>query len=431
MPAGTNAPAARLQWQALGTNGTQRVMNDTRPVQPRTGRWESNEAGTDSSRRAVRARVDFIAFAKAADVLSHSASKALKLFWAVLLWWAAYSAISATQFVAMGDTTGNRITWAEALRYGFGGNMPWVPFTLGLLWLARRYPIERERALRTVGIHALGVAAIILVKAAYICITNRHFVWYDALPGFGEVLVTSIRNNLMTAWTVVGVCHALVFYQRSRERERDLADMEKTLVAAKLDALRAQINPHFLFNALNSVAEMVHVDKELADEMLVSLSALLRDGLAKEERQVRPLREEIALVEHYLLIEKTRLAERLSVVWDVDRESLDASVPVLILQPLVENAIVHAIAPNKAAGSMTIHARNADGILRLCVENSVDEGAATVAGNGVGLRSASGRLELLYGGRARLVRHEADPGRYMVELHIPQPRIGEPEEMPA
>ncbi|MFT3761652.1 MAG: histidine kinase [Pseudoxanthomonas sp.] len=359
---------------------------------------------------------------------THSTRTTSKLFWAVLLWWAVYSAISATQFVAMGDTTGNPIGWAEALRYGFGGNMPWVPFTLGLLWLARRYPIEREHALRAIGIHALGVAAIIVVKAAYICATNRYFVWYDALPGFGEVVVTSIRNNVMTAWTVVGVCHALVFYQRARERERDLADMEKTLVAAKLDALRAQINPHFLFNALNSVAEMVHVDKDLADAMLVSLSALLRDGLAREERQVRPLREEIALVEHYLLIEKIRLAERLSVAWDVDRTSLDAPVPVLILQPLVENAIVHAIAPSKAAGSVTIRAHNANGMLRLCVENSIDEDTEAAAGNGVGLRSVSDRLELLYGEQARLVRHEADPGRYVVELHIPQPRGGESTE---
>ncbi len=347
-------------------------------------------------------------------------SKATRLVGAVTLWWIIYSAVSATQFIAMGEATGDPIAWPQALAYGFAGNMPWLPFTLFLFWLAWKYPIGREQMLRNIGIHALGVAAIIVVKAAYICLTNSALVWYDgALPGFGEVVVTSIRNNLMTGWTVVGVGHAFVFYRRARERERELADMERTLVAARLDALRAQINPHFLFNALNSVAEMVHVDADQADEMLVSLSCLLRDGLANEERQLRPLREEIALVEHYLLIEKIRLGQRLTVVWNVDQESLPVPVPVLILQPLVENAIVHAIARSKAAGTVTIRAHNQGFMLLLGVENSIGDDASAAAGNGVGLRSVSGRLELLYGGQATLVRREAASGSYVVELHIP------------
>ncbi|MFT3754893.1 MAG: histidine kinase [Pseudoxanthomonas sp.] len=350
-----------------------------------------------------------------------------KLFCAILLWWIVYAAMFATQVVAMGDSTGNRTPWDEAFRYSFGGHVMWVPFTLLLYWLAEKYPIQRERLLRRVGIHAMGVAVVIVAKAAYICATNAYFQWYEhGLPGFGEVVLASIRNNMMISWTVVGGCHAWVYYQRTRDKERDLADMQRTLVAAKLDALRAQINPHFLFNALNSVAEMVHVDRDLADAMLVSLSALLRDGLASDERQVRPLREEIALVEHYLLIEKIRLAERLSVTWDVNRDALEAQVPALILQPLVENAIVHAIAPSKAAGSMTIRAHMADGRLRLCVENSIGASAPATAGNGVGLRSVSGRLELLYGEQARLVLHEGETGRYVVELHIPQSHAEEP-----
>ncbi len=389
----------------VGTNGTARVTNSTDGIRQRQG--HAPQCASNPCRAAI-------------DVPIHSASKAFRLLLAVTLWWAIYSAISATQFIAMGEATGNPIAWSQALAYGFAGNMPWVPFTLFLFWLAWKYPIGRGHMLRNIAIHALGVAAIIVVKAAYICLTNPYLIWYDGvLPGFGEVVVTSIRNNLMTGWTVVGVGHAFVFYRRARERERELADMERTLVAARLDALRAQINPHFLFNALNSVAEMVHVDADQADEMLVSLSALLRDGLANEERQLRPLREEIALVEHYLLIEKIRLGQRLSVVWEVEAECLPEPVPVLILQPLVENAIVHAIARSKTAGTVTIRARNRESMLLLGVENSIGEGEHAAAGNGIGLRSVSGRLELLYGGQARLVRRESEAGSYVVELHVP------------
>lgn len=341
------------------------------------------------------------------------------IVWMVLLWWTAYSVMFASQVVAMGDTDGKPIAWSRALHFSFGGWMTWVPFSLGILWLVRRFPVERGAVLRALAVQSLGVAAIIILKAAYVYVTDPVFEWYDVLPGFGEVLITSVRNNLMTAWTVIGVAHAFVYYERAREREKRIADIEKSLVSTRLEALRAQVNPHFLFNALNSVAEMVHVDRDLADRMLVSLSALLRDGLKQDEVQERPLRDELAVVDHYLMIEKIRLTSRLQVRRQIDPDCLDVRVPVLILQPLVENAIVHGIARRRSPGWLLIRAEVTDGLLRLAVENSIEPGAATVAGHGVGLRSVSGRLQLLYGARARLLQPDAAPDRYVVELEVP------------
>lgn len=343
------------------------------------------------------------------------------IVWMVLLWWTAYSVMFASQVVAMGDTDGKPIAWSRALHFSFGGWMTWVPFSLGVLWLVRRFPVERGSVMRALGVQSLGVVAIIVLKAAYVYLTDPIFQWYDVLPGFGEVVVTSIRNNLMTAWTVIGVAHAFVYYERSREREKRIADIERSLVSTRLEALRAQVNPHFLFNALNSVAEMVHVDRDLADRMLVSLSALLRDGLKQDEMQERPLRDELAVVDHYLMIEKIRLTSRLQVRREIDADCLDVPVPVLILQPLVENAIVHGIARRKSPGGLLIRARVIHRVLHLAVENSAEPGTATVAGNGVGLRGVAGRLQLLYGDRARLSRPDTSPDRYLVELEIPLP----------
>ena len=341
------------------------------------------------------------------------------LFWIVLLWWTAYSLVFASQVVSMGEQQAPAITWAQALRYSFGGWMTWVPLSLGLCWLVLRHPIGRGQVLRPLLILALGVIAVVLLRAAYVAGTNPVFGWYDTLPPFSEVLWASLRNNVMLAGTVVGVAHALVFYRQAREREQRVAELEAHLATAQLDALRAQLHPHFLFNALNSVAEMVHRDAEVADHMLVSLSALLRDSLAVERQQVRPLRRELDVIEHYLLIERIRLGERLSVVWDIDDACLDLDVPMLILQPLVENAIVHAIARHRAPGRLLVQARIEGEMLVIEVENSIEPGHAPAPGTGTGLRSIRDRLRLLYAGKATLDVVAAGARTHAARLRLP------------
>lgn len=343
------------------------------------------------------------------------------VFWVVLLWWTAYALIFATQVVRMGEQQDRPISWQEALQFSFGGWMTWVPLSLALYWLVKHHPVERSRVLRSLSILMAGALTVVLLRAAYVYFTNSVFAWYgdQPLPGFGSVLTTAFINNFMLAWLVIGIAHAMVFYQRSHERGQKVAELESNLARTQLEALRAQLNPHFLFNALNSVAEMVHRDAEQADRMLVSLAALLRDSLSPEQDQLRPLREELALVEHYLMIEKIRLGDRLQLAWDVQHDCLETPIPALILQPLVENAIVHGIARRRSPGILRVRTRFQDDQLLLEVENSIASENAITAGTGIGLQSTRSRLQLLYGDRADLSLEMTEAGDHLVRLGIP------------
>jgi LytS/YehU family sensor histidine kinase len=326
--------------------------------------------------------------------------------------------IFATQVVAMDK----HISWTEALRYSYGGWMTWVPFSLCLYVVVQRHPIVRGGIVRAIAIQAAAVCSVVLLKALYVRQSNSIFDWYEQLPPFLEILTASAQHNFMLAWAVIGVAHAFVYSKMSRRREKIIADMEKNLVRAQLDALKAQMNPHFLFNSLNSVAEMMHKDVDLADEMLVSLAALLRDGMGSNETQQRTLRAEVELANHYLIMEKIRLGERLRVQWAIEEDCQDALVPVLILQPLVENAIIHGISRRRNPGTLTVRARGSGGGLKVSVENSIGPDQGSDRGNGMALRSMQDRLRMLYGPNASLWRGKIEEDRYIVEISIPLER---------
>lgn len=346
------------------------------------------------------------------------------VFWIVLLWWTAYALIFATQVMLMEEQQGRPIAWQQALKFSFGGWMTWVPLSLGLYWMVTRHAIERGRVLRSLVVLNVAALLVVVLRALYVYVSNPVFAWYGdgPLPAFSSVLATAFINNFMLAWLVIGIAHAMVFYQRSHERGQQVAELESNLTRTRLDALRAQLNPHFLFNALNSVAEMVHRDAEQADRMLVALAAMLRDSLSSEHDQLRPLRDELALIEHYLMIEKIRLSDRLQVERGVDGACLGATVPALILQPLVENAIVHGIARRRMPGVLRISAGLDDAQLWLEVRNSMAPDDSRSPGTGIGLHSTRSRLQLLYGARAGLQCEVTAEGDHRVRLLLPQAR---------
>ncbi|MDY6946761.1 MAG: histidine kinase [Pseudomonadota bacterium] len=341
--------------------------------------------------------------------------------WLALLWWTAYAVLFASQVVSMNEQAGQPADWTAALRYSFGGWMTWVPLTLGIVWLVRRYPIERGSLARSAAVLTIGVLTVIFLRGAYVYLTNPVFGWYAALPAFSEVLLTSLSNNLMMAWTVVAVAHALVFHERARDRERRLSEVERSLVATQLEALRSRLHPHFLFNALNSVAEIVHTDAELADRMLVALSTLLRESLRTDARLERPLQGELVLLRHYLTIEGIRLGPRLEVAIDIPEACMNFPVPTLILQPLVENAIVHAIARRRTPGKLSVSAQRRDRFLCVQIRNSRGPDRGRGDGNGLGLELVSRRIELMYGVRGSLECIDTDAETYTVVLNIPAP----------
>ena len=183
--------------------------------------------------------------------------------------------------------------------------------------------------------------------------------------------------EMMTYWAIVGLSHALRYQREARDRELSGAQLETHLVEAQLQALQRQLQPHFLFNTLNTISALMHRDVDAADDMIARLSDLLRISLQTVGVQEVTLKEELDFLSKYLEIEQTRFRDRLTVVFDVHPDTLDALVPNLVLQPLVENAIKHGIGPRPTPGQIEIRARNAGALLELEVQD-----------NGVGLSAA-------------------------------------------
>jgi two-component system LytT family sensor kinase len=222
----------------------------------------------------------------------------------------------------------------------------------------------------------------------------------------------------------------LDYYQQFRERERQAAELEKHLARARLQALKMQLQPHFLFNTLNGIAALNYEDPRAANLMLARLSELLRMTLEDNDAPEVSLRQELDFNRRYLELEQIRLGDRLTVTLEIAPETLDAVVPNLLLQPLVENAIRHGIAPYSARGKISIQAHRNNGTLHLRVADNGpgrrrDQGAAS--GTGVGLKNTTARLWQLYGDAQRLELKTAERGGWIVEITIPFRAVETPD----
>lgn len=343
-------------------------------------------------------------------------------FWlASAIAWSAYGLLYAYQEAGMLEEMGKPLDWGYVLRVRLIGMWGWIPLTVFLFWLSARHPIRRGAIARPLAILMAGAIAMVFARAVYIYALDPWVHWYDSPPSFwADVMPTSLQNNVLIAWILIGLAHALHYFDRAHAQERLAAELQARLTQARLDAISAQLNPHFLFNALNSIAEMVHVDAARADEMLVALSELLRRSLDGSRRQWVSLREELDLLRQYLLIEKVRLGDRLQVEWHVAEDCEDELVPPLLLQPLVENAVIHAIARRVRPGHLRIGAGFSGPELWLDVEDDGADGMPDAEGHGLGLANTRARLDALYGGRALIEVARTDAGGTRVSLRLPR-----------
>jgi sensor histidine kinase YesM len=228
--------------------------------------------------------------------------------------------------------------------------------------------------------------------------------------------------EMMTYWAIVGLSHALAYHREAQTRALKASQLETRLVEAQLQSLQRQLQPHFLFNTLNTISALMHRDVEAADAMIARLSDLLRISLQTVGVQEVSLKEELDFLSKYLEIEQTRFRDRLTVVFDVSPDTFDALVPNLILQPLVENAIKHGIGPRPAPGTITIRSRRISGMLELTVQdNGVGLSAARLSdfNRGVGLSNTRSRLEHLYGSLHRFEFRQPSEGGLLVLIAIP------------
>lgn len=279
----------------------------------------------------------------------------------------------------------------------------WACSTPLIVWLSNRYRIEKQRWLEPVAVHLVAGVLIGLVQCAVHGLLLKLVFHFSEPLSISQLLPSfyyNIDKMLMVYWMIVFINHTYMYYQRFREREVRAAQLESQLAQAQLQALKMQLHPHFLFNTLNAISSLMHTDVEAADRMMSRLSDLLRLTLDGAGKQMVTLKEEIDFLNHYLEIEKIRFDDRLTVRLNIAPETLHAQVPTLILQPLVENAIKHGIAPHAAAGWVEVSAQRKNGILHLHVKNN-GSGFSKVGEpsfqEGLGISNTRLRLQKLYG----------------------------------
>jgi sensor histidine kinase YesM len=266
---------------------------------------------------------------------------------------------------------------------------------------------------------ALHAVLTVSLRTLILTAFGREASWW---PAFQELFFLNFDWEMMTYWAVVGVSHALDFHRESQAQALTAAQLQTRLAEASLQSLQRQLHPHFLFNTLHTISALIPRDPDAADAMLGQLSDLLRLTLDRIGTQELPLKEELDFVQKYIEIERTRFGDRLQVELEIEPETLDAAVPNMLLQPLVENAIRHGIARKVGGGRVEITARRDGDALCLMVRDTgpgLAEATLTGLSTGVGLANTRSRLQHLFGARHSLDFYEPPGGGLAVKIVIP------------
>jgi two-component system, LytTR family, sensor kinase len=331
------------------------------------------------------------------------------------------------------------------LAYSLRGNRPWwLPLlawegTSWALWgilapfifsFTRRYPLDAKRQAHHL---ALYVAAALLFSLIHLFlnVTIDSFLMRIFSEPYGS-LSEALQANFFSriTWriflfaTIVVAAHGWEAQRRYKEEQRKASELQVQLAQAQLQALKMQMHPHFLFNTLHSLSELIHRDVPAADELVVRLGDFLRMTLQNSGENQVPLAKELEFLQCYLEIEKVRLQERLEVQLDIDPAARNLLVPNLLLQPIVENAIRHGIAPRAERGKVQIKAIQIDSVLRIEVRDNgpgyiEEKSAESCFQKGLGLSNTRERLQKMYGANQRMHVQNGACGGFVVSMDIP------------
>lgn len=338
--------------------------------------------------------------------------------------WTFAAVYFASQMVTQSRLSGKTLSFWTALSWELVSAYVWCALMPLILWLARRFPLEGTGRWRNslylfvagfaVVFAQLALDALLLPPMGYMA--SRKFGSYGET--YRAFLLVNIHLSLLLYWVVIGMSYAVSYYRRYRERELRASQLEARLAQTQLQVLRMQLHPHFLFNTLNAISELIYQDPEAAERMIADLSDLLRLSLETVGEQEVPLQQEVEFLKKYLEIEQTRFHDRLELELEIAPDTLDAQVPNMIFQPLVENAVRHGIAPNAAGGRVEIGAWRVNGSLHLRVKDN-GRGLPENLKEGVGLANTRARLARLYGAGHQFTLHSAKGEGVTLDIKIP------------
>jgi two-component system LytT family sensor kinase len=302
----------------------------------------------------------------------------------------------------------------------------WAAVTPLVFWLGQRFRLERSPWVGAAAMHLTAGIAVALLEILTVTafgrsvgMTSTHGSFFDA---YIRMILQYFHFNFIIYWVIVAAAHAARYYASYRERALEASRLRAELTQAQLMALQMQLQPHFLFNTLHTVATLVREGRtEDATDTIAGLGELLRRTLGDSDRHETALADEIGFVQGYLDIEQMRFSDRLAVTYDIPADAMHAMIPRMALQPLAENAIRHGIARDPGARRVAIRAQRAGEQLRLEVENEGPpwDGGGNGSASGVGLANVRARLSRLYGTACRLEMQPGGTGGTLAIMEIP------------
>lgn len=339
-------------------------------------------------------------------------------FWTWLTFFFASRDYLSSRSFGMGTTLTKALWWKAMEWYA------WAALSLIIFWICRKFYNPARPWWRYIAIHLFAGTVLSTVHVG-ICSIGAWLEAQVIQTGYSWAYLFKLvfLNHFHFDWLVyagiVSIWHAVDYYRRFRDHEVQAAALETRLARAQLQTLKTQLQPHFLFNTLHSISALNHEDPKAANRMLARLSSLLRLTLDKESVQEVTLKEELEFLQYYLDIEQVRLGDRLNVTTDIAPDTLDAIVPNLLLQPIVENAIRYGISPYASPGRLSICAQTKGNTLCLQITDTGPGLPGKPLTPGVGLGNTRERLQQLYGHESHLDLANGETGGLTVTVSLP------------
>ena len=349
----------------------------------------------------------------------------------IVIFWTLLATLSSVNRLFDPRGFGLRVNYAGPVAMQFIESWIWAALTPFIFWLSSRFSLERSRWVTRIPM-LLAIGVVVAIAVFFLLTVAREQIFDHARRRGGpmrtpllEIARFRFVNQLVEFIAVLAAGYAREYFVRDQIRGREAAELERRAVTlqaqladARLDALRMQLNPHFLFNTLHAISALVERDPAGVRKMIARLSELLRHTIDKDASNQVSLRDELAFLRRYIEIMEIRFQGRLRVSIDIDDEALDAIVPNLILQPIVENALEHGAARATGEGTIAIHAHRDGNSLVLRVQDN-GPGVSDAARSGVGVANTRARLAELYGNDAMFSLTTAPAGGAVAVVELP------------